>query len=156
MTALTNQTNADFYQQSLTRARANVGIKRNEAAIDAAVNAKKSAVEMFRDAGEVPNVDERIAAYRNVVNSYPESEYAPQALFMVGFVESEEKRDYDQAEKAFKELLAKYPSSELTSSAQWMLENMRSDKTPDFELPGDLGKASDHADHTEYPRAGKP
>jgi peptidyl-prolyl cis-trans isomerase C len=156
VTALTNQTNADFYQQSLTRAKADVGIKRNEPAIDAAVNAKKSAVEMFRDAGEVPNVDERIAAYRNVVTGYPESEYAPQALFMVGFVESEEKRDYDQAEKAFKELLVKYPSSELTSSAKWMLENMRSDKTPDFELPGDLGKASQHADHSEGTKAGKP
>ena len=149
---LTQQANQDFYQASLARAKAAVGLKRNEAAIDAAVNAKKSAVDMFRDAGEVPNVDDRIAAYRNVVNSYPESEYAPQALFMVGFVESEEKRDYDQAEKAFKDLLAKYPASELVSSAQWMLENMRSDKTPDFDLPGDLGKASEHADQHQNPK----
>ena len=99
---------------------------------------------MFRDAGEVPSVDDRLNAYREVVTSYPESEYAPQALFMVGFVESEEKKDYDQAEVAFKELLEKYPKSELVSSAQWMLENMRSDKTPEFDLPGDLGKASEH------------
>jgi hypothetical protein len=63
---------------------------------------------------------------------------------MLGFVESAEKKDYDQAEKAFKELLAKYPDSELKTSAQWMIDNMRSDKTPDFDLPGDLGKASAH------------
>ncbi len=141
---LTQQTNQDFYQQSLAEAKAGLGVKLDDAAIDAAINAKKSAVEMFRDAGEVPNVDDRLKAYREVVATYPESEYAPQALFMLGFVESEEKRDYDQAAKAFKELIEKYPRSELVSSGQWMLENMRSDKTPEFDLPGDLGKASEH------------
>ena len=146
---LTQQVNQDFYQSSLTQAKRTVGLKLDEAAINEAVNAKKSAVEMFRDAGEVPNVDDRIVAYRSVVTSYPESEYAPQALFMVGFVESEEKRDYDQAEASFKDLLAKYPGSELVSSAQWMIDNMRSDKTPDFDLPGDLGKASDHGATTK-------
>jgi EpsD family peptidyl-prolyl cis-trans isomerase len=155
---LTQQTNQDFYQQSLVQAKADLGVKIEEAAIDATVNAKKSAVEMFRDAGEVPGVDDRLNAYREVITSYPESEYAPQALFMVGFVESEEKKDYDQAEAAFKELLQKYPNSELVSSAQWMLQNMRSDKTPDFDLPGDLGKASDHASPPANPgqAAGKP
>ena len=63
---------------------------------------------------------------------------------MMGFVESEEKRDYDKAEEAFKGLIAKYPRSELVPSAQWMIENMRSDKTPDFDLPGGMGKASEH------------
>jgi tetratricopeptide (TPR) repeat protein len=141
---LTSQTNQDFYQQSLASARAALAVKTDDAAIDQTINAKKSAVEMFRDAGEVADVEQRLAAYRDVVATYPESEYAPQALFMLGFVESEEKKDYDQAEKAFKELLEKYPSSELKSSAQWMIDNMRSDKTPEFDLPGDLGKASEH------------
>ena len=126
-----------------------LGVKTDEAAIESVVNAKKSAVEMFRDAGEVPDVEQRLTAYRTVVETYPTSEYAPQALFMLGFVESEEKKDYDQADKAFKELLAKYPSSELKSSAQWMIDNMRSDKTPDFDLPGDLGKASEHDSKTK-------
>jgi len=141
---LTQQTNQDFYQTSLASARKALGVTTNEAAIESVINAKKSAVEMFRDAGEVPDVDARLTAYRTVVDSYPTSEYAPQALFMVGFVQSEEKKDYDQAEKAFRELMAKYPDSELKTSAQWMLENMRSDKTPDFDLPGNLGKASEH------------
>jgi hypothetical protein len=112
-------------------------------------------VELFHDAGEIPGADERVAAYRAVVDQYPTSEYAPQALFMVGFVESEEKRDYDHAEGAFKELLEKYPKSELVSSAQWMLDNMRSDKTPNFDLPGDLGKASDHDSPERTPETGK-
>jgi hypothetical protein len=31
-----------------------------------------------------------------------------------------------------------------------MIDNMRSDKTPDFDLPGDLGKASEH-DAPQHP-----
>ena len=152
---LTQQANQDYYQASLEAQKRELHLKVDTMAVNAVVNAKKSAVEMFRDAGEVPGADERIAAYRAVVESYPESEYAPQALFMVGFVESEEKRAYDQAEGAFKELLAKYPKSELISSAQWMLDNMRSDKTPNFDLPGDLGKASEHDSPTRTPETGK-
>lgn len=142
---LAQEGNQAFYQQSLDAARAALKVSTNDGVIEAVLNAKKSAVDMFREAGEQPGADDRIRAYRRVVELYPENEYAPQALFMVGFVESEEKQDYDRAETAFKELVARYPSSELATSAQWMLDNMRSDKTPDFELPGDLGPAGGRA-----------
>lgn len=141
---LAQEGNQAFYQKSLAEAKATLKVSTDAAAVDSLLNERKSAQDMFREAGEQPGPDDRIRAYRRVVDLYPDNEYAPQALFMVGFVESEEKRDYDQAESAFRELIAKYPSSELVSSAQWMLDNMRSDKTPDFELPGDLGPASGH------------
>ena len=67
-----------------------------------------------------------------MVESYPDADIAPQALFMVGFVYSEELKNYDEAEKAFRELLAKYPKSELTASAQWMVDHMRSEEAPNF------------------------
>ena len=145
---LAQEGNQAFYTQSLEKAKANLGVRLEQAAIDSLVNARKSAVDMFREAGEQAGPDDRVRAYRRVVELYPDNEYAPQALFMVGFVESEEKKNYDQAEAAFKELVAKYPSSELAASAKWMLDNMRSDKTPEFELPGDLGPASGKDDAT--------
>ena len=148
---LAQEGNQTYYQQKLAEARAALAVRTDDAAIESVLNAKKSAIDMFREAGEQPGADERIRAYRRVVELYPDNEYAPQALFMVGFVESEEKQEYDQAETAFKELIAKYPSSELASSAHWMLENMRSDKTPDFELPGDLGPAAGNKG-TETPK----
>jgi peptidyl-prolyl cis-trans isomerase C len=152
---LAQETNQAFYQSKLAEAKAALKVTTDEAAIDSMVNARKSAVDLFREAGEQPGPDERIRAYRRVVELYPDNEYAPQALFMVGFVESEEKKDYDRAEAAFKELVAKYPASELATSAQWMLENMRSDKTPEFELPADLGKASSRDDaENKEPQSG--
>lgn len=131
-----------FYQESLARAKAELKVVVDSSAVDSLANAQQSAQDIFREAGEMPGPADRIRAYRRLVELYPDDAYAPQALFMVGFVESEENRNYDQAEAAFKELIARYPSSELASSAQWMLENMRSDRTPEFELPADLGPAS--------------
>ena len=122
-------------------AKAKLDVSTDAAAIDSLVNAKQSAVDMFREAGEQAGPADRIRGYRRVAETYPDDAYAPQALFMVGFVESEENRDYDRADTAFRELIARYPNSELAVSAQWMIDNMRSDKTPEFELPGDLGPA---------------
>ena len=40
---------------------------------------------------------------------------------MIGFIYSEELKNYDEAEKAFRRLLASYPNSELAASARWMV-----------------------------------
>src|SRR5205085_12046319 len=76
--------------------------------------------------------DQRIAAYRKLLEDYPDSEVSPQAQFMVGFIYSEELKNYDEAETAFKGLLTKYPKAELAPSAQWMIDHMRSEEAPAF------------------------
>ena len=67
-----------------------------------------------------------------VVQEYPDSDVSPQAAFMVGFIQSEELKDYAAAEKSFKTLLTRYPKSELASSAQWMVDHMRTEEAPAF------------------------
>jgi EpsD family peptidyl-prolyl cis-trans isomerase len=75
---------------------------------------------------------ERIQYYRDIVNNYPDHKYAPQALFMIGFVYAEELRDTKRAKQTFDELLRSYPDSEVVGSARWMIENV--DKPhPSFE-----------------------
>ncbi len=90
---------------------------------------------MFKAAQEIGPPAARIAAYRQVVADYPESDVSPQAQFMIGFIYSEELKNYDEAEKAFRELLRRYPRSELTGSAQWMVDHMRSGEAPPFDKP---------------------
>jgi outer membrane protein assembly factor BamD (BamD/ComL family) len=87
---------------------------------------------MFQDAQQAGAPQLRIDAYRKVVETYPDADISPQALFMVGFVYSEELKNYDEADKAFHELLARYPKSELTASATWMVDHMRSEEAPSF------------------------
>lgn len=125
-----------YYQDQLTRIRGTFKVSPDSAAVNKWMSAKKSAREMFQEAQNVPGATERLAMYRQIVDEYPQDEVTPQALFMVGFIQSEEIKDYDAAERVFRELLQKYPNSELASSAQWMVEHMRTDEVPDF-LHGD-------------------
>ena len=74
----------------------------------------------------------RILYYRELVNRYPEHKYAPQALFMIGFVYAEELQDLVQARRTFDELLKDYPDSEVVESSKWMIENLYEDH-PRFE-----------------------
>jgi hypothetical protein len=122
----------DYYQARLNDARATLGVKPDSAAIKGFLSMKKTAREMFNEAQNAGAPDVRVQAYRDLLATYPESDVSPQAQFMIGFIYSEELKNYDEAEKAFRELLQRYPRSELAASAQWMVEHMRSETAPAF------------------------
>lgn len=129
---LTQQRQQGFYQSELARVRARIGVKTDSTTVRSFLNAKKSARDMFTEAQGAGGPEQRIAAYRKVVEAWPDADLAPQAAFMVGFIYSEELKDYEKAEQAFRDLLAKYPKSELAASAQWMVEHMRTEEAPNF------------------------
>lgn len=131
-----------YYQEQLTRIKAQFKVSPDSVAIHNWMSARKSARELFQEAQAAGDAPSRIAAYRKVVDEYPEADVTPQALFMVGFIHSEELKDYDTAEKAFRELLQKYPKSELASSAQWMVDHMRTDSVPEFINPDSTAAAA--------------
>jgi outer membrane protein assembly factor BamD (BamD/ComL family) len=87
---------------------------------------------MFNDAQALSAPQARIDAYEKLLQEYPDSEVSPQAQFMIGFIYSEELKDFDQAEIAFRELIKRYPNAELVDSAKWMLEHMRTEDAPAF------------------------
>jgi peptidyl-prolyl cis-trans isomerase C len=124
-----------YYQEQLARIKAQFHVAPDSDAIHHWISARKSARDLFQEAQAAGDAPARIQAYRKVVDEYPEADVTPQALFMVGFINSEELKNYDEAEKVFKELLQKYPKSELTTSAQWMVEHMRTDAVPEFMNP---------------------
>jgi peptidyl-prolyl cis-trans isomerase C len=125
-----------YYQELLRRARQKLEVSEDSASIRRFVTMKKPPRELFEDAQKIGPADQRIAAYRRVVDEHPDADVSPQALFMVGFIHSEELKQYEQAEAVFRELLQRYPQSELAESARWMLEHMRSDEAPPFAEPG--------------------
>jgi bifunctional DNA-binding transcriptional regulator/antitoxin component of YhaV-PrlF toxin-antitoxin module len=104
----------------------------------------RSPEEMWELAQEENNSYARVQYYRNIVNDYPDHKYAPQALFMIGFVYAEELMDLVQARKVFEELLEKYPDSEVAESARWMIENLEKPH-PKFES---VEQMKDHMDNS--------
>ncbi len=127
---LSQSRSQDYYKTRLAGEKAALGVSVDSAAMRDFVSQRKTAQELFREGQEAGVPTARIAAYRRLLQEYPESEVSPQAQFMVGFIYSEELKSYDEAEKAFHELLRRYPKSELADSARWMIAHMRTEDAP--------------------------
>lgn len=135
---LGSQQSQSFYQKRLDEARRSLGVAPDSTAIKSFLSQKKSARDMFNDAQAAGAPEQRIDAYRKLLVEYPDSDVSPQAQFMIGFVYSEELKNYEEAEKAFQALLRRYPKAELAASARWMIEHMREEDAPAFiELEAD-------------------
>ena len=104
---------------------------------DDIIKTTRSPEELWEIAQEEDANYTRIQYYRNIVNRYPDHKYAPQALFMIGFVYAEEVMDLVQARRTFDELIKKYPDTEVAESAKWMIENLEKPH-PKFESVDDM------------------
>jgi outer membrane protein assembly factor BamD (BamD/ComL family) len=145
----------DFYTAKLVEAKAAMGVKADSGAIRKFVAEKKSARDMFNEAQSTGSPNARIEAYQRLLTEYPTSDVSPQAKFMIGFIYSEELKQYDAAERTFREMIEAYPKSELVTSARWMLDHMRSEGAPDFmNLESDSSASSPHGAKANAP--GKP
>lgn len=129
---LGSQRQQDFYKSQLDSARKAQGVVPDSIAIRHFMSSRRTAREMFNDAQALGPADQRIAAYAKLLEDYPDSDVSAQAQFMIGFINSEELKNYDEATTAFKALLAHYPKAELAPSAQWMIDHMRSEEAPAF------------------------
>ena len=122
----------DYYRELLDKARHEIGVKADSAAIKGFVSAQRSARELFQDAQQATDARVRISAYQRVVDEWPASDVAAQSQFMIGFINSEELKDYEAAERAMRAVVRNYPRSDLVASAQWMIDHMRTDDVPEF------------------------
>ena len=66
--------------------------------------------------------------YVEIANNYPNSQYRDKAVFMAGYLKSENLNQKQEALNYFKELLDKYPESDLVDDAQFMINSIESGK----------------------------
>ena len=85
---------------------------------------KRSAEELYRLAGESMNKHAKLDYYRALIEHHPEHERADDALFMAGFVASEELFSAGEAALFFRRLMNDYPDSEFIEDARYMLGNL--------------------------------
>ncbi|NOT35212.1 MAG: hypothetical protein HOP12_13780 [Candidatus Eisenbacteria bacterium] len=143
MRQLSAKRSQDFYQNELQKAKQNLRVTADSAAIKSFVSQRKSAREQFNEAQLAGAAADRIQAYRALLADHPDSDVSAQAQFMIGFIQSEELKDFPAADASFRELLKRWPKSELVASAQWMVDHMRSEDAPAFmNLEGDSSQAA--------------
>lgn len=91
-----------------------------------------SAEQIFSKAQVESSPEGRIKLYREILERYPNDEHVVEALFMIGFIQSEELGNSEVARETFQEVVQKYPKHELAESARWMLSE-ESKTPPPFE-----------------------
>ena len=89
----------------------------------------KELLELAQKENSKGNNEKAIKLYDELIRIHPDSEYSPMALFMIGYINANEIKDYERAKKVYAEFLEKYPTSELANSVKFELENMG--KSPD-------------------------
>jgi peptidyl-prolyl cis-trans isomerase C len=141
---LGSQRAQEFYRRKLEEARQELKVTADSTALQGFLHQKKSARDMFREAQELGPPQARIEAYEAMLAEHPDADVSPQARFMIGFIYSEELKDYEQADRHFRLVLSRYPNSELAASAKWMIENMRTEDAPTFApMEADSNRTAD-------------
>ncbi len=92
----------------------------------------RSAEELFAQAQAQADPHARIKLYQEILDRHPNDAHAVEALFMIGFIQSEELGDRTSAKASFERVIREHPESDLAESARWMLSD-ESQKPPPFE-----------------------
>lgn len=100
---------------------------------------QRGPAELFEFAQNASDPQQRIAAFQEIVDKYPQDKVAPEAMFMIGFVYAEEMKDPVMADQTFAALINKYPDTEIAKTARWMQENLN-EPMPQFQDLDDLNK----------------
>ena len=109
---------------------------------DEMMSAERTPEELWNLAQNSTDSYQRLRYYEQITQKYPDNRYAPEALFMMGFVYAEELKSMPDADRAFNRVVNEYPNAEVAKTAEWMLQNI--DKPlPEFEDLHDLQQKID-------------
>jgi hypothetical protein len=84
----------------------------------------RTAEQLYKLGAEARNPYARVDYYSQLADQYPESEYADDSLFMLGFIWSEELVDAPSALSYLKRLVEVYPDSPYREDAEWLMQNL--------------------------------
>jgi TolA-binding protein len=80
--------------------------------------------KLVKNLSEKENLEKAVTFFKKIHDEYPESSYAPTGLFMAGFINANELKNYKEAAALYNQFLQEYPDDELATSAQAELDNM--------------------------------
>jgi TolA-binding protein len=66
---------------------------------------------------EFNRIDDALTEYRKVVDGFPESEYAPKALYSIAWIEENKKKNMEEAMKLYRQVEEKYPGTDYSFRA---------------------------------------
>ena len=94
--------------------------------------------KLLKNMPENESIIKSLELFKSVYEKYPSSEQAPMGLFMAGFVQANELKDFDGATESYNLFLKDYPDHQLATSAKEELDNMG--LTPEEVLQKNLAR----------------
>lgn len=70
---------------------------------------------------------EAVKTFKKLAEKYPQGKRHAEALFMLGFINANDLKDYEAAERHYKHFLEEYPDHELSDDAQYEIETLGKD-----------------------------
>lgn len=83
--------------------------------------------EKAKEAYTKQQINKALDYYQKILKYYPNGKRAPEALFMLGFINNNNLKKYDEAKKYYQEFIKKYPKHELADDAEYELKTMGKD-----------------------------
>lgn len=96
-------------------------------------NGKKTEEELYTEAqnySEKGEFQSAIKTYEEILELYPDSPRVYKAQFLIGFVYSENLKEYEKARENYKKVIEKYPDCDLADDAKYMLKTMEKESLP--------------------------
>jgi peptidyl-prolyl cis-trans isomerase C len=122
-----------IYNEELAKAREDIGVQYVAENIEKATGVKDSADRLMSIAPRQGDAVGKIEIYRRVAYDFPDSKFAAEAQFMMGYTALVELKDRDQARKALERLGDRFGQSRWKKAGDYLLENI------DVEDPTSLG-----------------
>jgi TolA-binding protein len=73
------------------------------------------------EAQKVNKFDESLQDYQKLVDDYPESPKVPDALYAIGSISQDQRRDIYRAIRSYRRIVEEYPTSPTASGAQFLI-----------------------------------
>ncbi|HUU57619.1 MAG TPA: peptidyl-prolyl cis-trans isomerase [bacterium] len=147
---LLDERRRDYFEQAFVELEAKYKVERFDWA---RTYDDMDAAELMDEAETAATPLVSIQAYEKFVERFPGHEDADKALFMAGFLYSEELNDYSTAKDKFRALLSSYSGSDYAASAAWMMEHMGEEN---LSWPSDMPGPERKAESDETPAEGTP
>ena len=122
--SILNMGKTQYEHRQLADARAMFQVVRDAFSTD--TSAFRASLLTAQTFSEEENFNQALEEYKALLAQWPKHPEVYKALFMKGFILSENLKKDSLALDAFQELQTKYPKSDLSEDADWMIRNIKS------------------------------
>jgi len=121
---LSSRSQAELYTAVLDSLKTAYNVRVDEEALKEFYVLQMTDEELFEEAQAEADNAQKVHFYQRLIDRFPQSPRAPEALFMIGYLHAEALGDTAKALGVFRDFLGRHPEHEMAPSARMMVEEL--------------------------------